>query len=176
MCGGVFNNQIKKDLVILLRLSVKKIEIDEYLAMSHIVTSKKVVVSWRLARRHTLTTLTTDHTAQRRRCPLDNPPFGLNYAKYSVIFIFFSTDGLGNKPFLIWLLTIPPHLKYVTTVPCNLSLIATVVCDRRSFSNINVPLDSVATHMRCGGIIKKRVAANFLENLTVKKFRISNEN
>jgi len=91
-------------------------------------------------------------------------------------FYFFSTDGLGNKPFLIWLLTIPPHLKYVTTVPCNLSLIATVVCDRRSFSDINVPLDSVATHMRCGGIIKKRVAANFLENLTVKKFRISNEN
>jgi len=34
------------------------------------------------------------------------------------------TDRLSNKPFLIWLLTTPPHLKYVATLPCNLSLIA----------------------------------------------------
>jgi len=29
-----------------------------------------------------------------------------------------------QKPFLIWLLTTPPHLKYVATLPCNLLLIA----------------------------------------------------
>jgi len=34
------------------------------------------------------------------------------------------TDRLSNKPFLIWLLTIPPHVKYVATLRCNLSLIA----------------------------------------------------
>ena len=34
------------------------------------------------------------------------------------------TRTLSNKPFLIWLLTTPLHLKYVTTLPCNLSLMA----------------------------------------------------
>jgi len=34
------------------------------------------------------------------------------------------SDGLSNKPFLIWLLTTPPYLKYVATLPCNLSLTA----------------------------------------------------
>ena len=34
------------------------------------------------------------------------------------------TGRLSNKPFLIWLLTTPPHLKYVATLPCNVSLIA----------------------------------------------------
>ena len=38
-------------------------------------------------------------------------------------FIFF-TDRLGNKPFLIWLLTTPSHLKYVAALACTLSLIA----------------------------------------------------
>jgi len=34
------------------------------------------------------------------------------------------TDRLSNKPFLMWLLTVPPNLKYVANVPCNLSSIA----------------------------------------------------
>ena len=46
----------------------------------------------------------------------------LNYSKYSPIFIFFHWQS--NKPFLMWLLTIPPHLEYVATLFCNLSLIA----------------------------------------------------
>jgi len=29
------------------------------------------------------------------------------------------TYTLSSKPFLIWLLTTPPHLKYVATLPCN---------------------------------------------------------
>jgi len=81
------------------------------------------------------------------------------------------TDGLSNKPLLIWLLTIPPHLKYITTVPWNLSLITTRVSDCRSFSDINFPKGSVATHMRCGGICNKYLYANLLENLTVKKLK-----
>ena len=38
---------------------------------------------------------------------------------------------LSNKPFLICLLTTPPHLKYVATLPCNLSLMA-------CFADLNV--------------------------------------
>jgi len=40
---------------------------------------------------------------------------------------------LSNKPFLIWLLTTPPHLKYVAILPCNLPLIAcfsTLMCHK----------------------------------------------
>jgi len=53
-----------------------------------------------------------------------------NFAKYSPILIFF-THRLSNKPFLIWLLTTPPHLKYVAVLPCNLSLMA-------CFADVNV--------------------------------------
>ena len=35
----------------------------------------------------------------------------------------FFTQRLSNKPFLIWLLTTPPHAKYVDTLPCNLSYV-----------------------------------------------------
>jgi len=55
------------------------------------------------------------------------------------------THKLCNKPFLIWLLTTPPHLKYAATLPCNLSL---TVC----FADINVSQGSVATYARCGKI------------------------
>jgi len=48
------------------------------------------------------------------------------------------TGRLSDKPFLIWLVTIPPHLKYVTAVPRNLSLITALLCDCRLFSDINV--------------------------------------
>ena len=54
---------------------------------------------------------------------LDNHLFAFNFAKYRAI-LFFFTDKLSNKAFLIWLLTIPLHLKYVATLPCYLSLIA----------------------------------------------------
>jgi len=32
---------------------------------------------------------------------------------------YFFTGRLSNKPFLIWLLTISPHLKYAATLRCN---------------------------------------------------------
>jgi len=93
-----------------------------------------------------------------------------NYAKYALIFKnLFITDRLSNKRFLIWFVTVPPHLKYVTTVPCNLSLITALVCDCCLFSDIYVSQGSVASHMRCGGIFNKCFAANLLENLTAKK-------
>jgi len=66
------------------------------------------------------------------------------------------TDSLSNKPCLIWLLKIPPHLNYVTAVPCNLSLITALVCDRRSLSYIIVSRGSAAKHMRCAGIFSEK--------------------
>jgi len=60
----------------------------------------------------------------------DNRVFACNFAKYSRILIFF-TFRLRNKPFLIWLLTTPPHIKCAATLPCNLSLLA-------CFADINV--------------------------------------
>ena len=76
------------------------------------------------------------------------------------------THTLSIKPFSIWLLTPPPHLKYVAaTLPCNLSLMA-------CFADINVSQGSVETHARCGGIFNFHLTANLLRNLPVKKFLI----
>ena len=75
----------------------------------------------------------------------DNHVLACNFAKYSPI-LFFFTDRLNNKPFLIWFLTTSPHLKYVATLPCNLSLMA-------CFADINVSQGSVATYARCDGIL-----------------------
>jgi len=72
-------------------------------------------------------------------------------------------------PFLIWILTTPPHLRYVATLPCNLSLMA-------CFADINVSLGSVATCARCGGIFDIRVTANLHGNTTVKKILKSVKN
>ena len=57
-------------------------------------------------------------------------------------FLIFFTHGLSNKPFLICLLTTPPHFIYVIKLPCNLA---------RSV-DINVSQGSVATYARCGEI------------------------
>jgi len=56
-----------------------------------------------------------------------------------------STDRLSNKPFLIWLLTTPPHLKCVATLPGNSQLIA-------CFLTLIFSHGSVATYARRGGI------------------------
>jgi len=91
----------------------------------------------------------------------DNHVFACNFAKYSPILIFF-TLRLSNKPFLIWLLTTPPHLKYAATLTCNLSLMA-------CFADINVSQGNVATYARCGGIFNMHLTANLPRNLPVKK-------
>jgi len=51
----------------------------------------------------------------------DNHVLVCNFARY---FKNVFTDRRSNKPFLICLLTTPPHLKYVATLPSNVSLIA----------------------------------------------------
>jgi len=64
-----------------------------------------------------VTTLLNDGESAR-----DNHVLACNITKYSPIKNKF-TGRLSNKPFLIWLLTPPPHLKYVATLPCDLSSI-----------------------------------------------------
>jgi len=83
--------------------------------------------------------------ARRAKC-MRQPCSSLQLCQIFTDLIFF-THRLSNKPFLIRLLTTPPHLKYVATLPCNLSLIA-------CFADINVSRGSVATYARCGGFLK----------------------
>jgi len=75
---------------------------------------------------------------------------------------------LSNKPFLIWLLITPAHLKYIATLPCNLSF---MVC----FTDINVSQGSVATYARYGGIFNIHLTTNLPCNLLVKFFKISSD-
>jgi len=114
----------------------------------------------------------------QRKCTTQFTFSARNYAKNSPILKIFPLTRLINKRkrLVIWLLTAPPHLEYVTTVLCNLSLITALVCDCHSFSDISVSQRSVATHMKCGGMFNKFIAANLLENLTVKKCEKSVEN
>ena len=73
------------------------------------------------------------------------------------------THRLSNKPFQIWLLTAPSHLKYVATLPCNLSLTA-------CFADIiNVSQGSVATYATCGGSFNVSLTTNLPRNFLVKK-------
>jgi len=51
------------------------------------------------------------HTAKNEESARDNHVFACtlpNIHRFKKV-----TDRLSNKPFLIWLLTTPPHLKYV---------------------------------------------------------------
>jgi len=72
----------------------------------------------------------------------------------------FFTRRLSNKPFLIWLLTIPPHLKYAATLFCNLSLMA-------CFADINVSQGSVATHAGCDGSFNTHLTTTLQRNFPV---------
>jgi len=69
------------------------------------------------------------------------------------------TGKLSSKPFLIWLLTTPPHLKYVAILPCNLL-----------FSDINVSKVVWQRNERNGGIFNNQFTANIPMNLAVKIF------
>jgi len=96
------------------------------------------------------------------RSARDSHVLAFNTARYSPILFFFS-HRLSEKPFLIWLLTTPPHLRYaVATLPCQLSFMA-------CFADINVSQGSVATYARCGGIFNIHFTANLLSHLPVKK-------
>jgi len=74
----------------------------------------------------------------------------------------FFTHRLRNKPFLISLLTTPPHLKYVAALPCNLSLLGCL-------ADINVSQGGGAACAKYGGIFDINSTANLPRNRAVKK-------
>ena len=109
------------------------------------------------------------HTAKRRRnCTTQNTFLPVTVPHIHNLKEKF-TGRLSYKPVLICLLIISPYLKYVITLPCTLSLITTTVCYCRSFPTLM--FQKVAMHTKCGEIFNKHVAANILENLTVKKIQ-----
>ena len=59
-------------------------------------------------------------------------------------------------------LKIPPHLAYVATLPCE-----TLISAKQA---INDKLHgSVATRLRCGGVVNKQIKEGLLLSLRVKK-------
>jgi len=90
----------------------------------------------------------------------DSHVFACSFVKYSPIKKFFSLT-LSNKPYLICLLTTPPHLKYAAALPCNLSFGA-------CFADINVSQGRVATHARWGRTFHMHLTVT--RNLPVKNF------
>ena len=70
---------------------------------------------------------------------------------------------LSIKPFLIWLLITPPHLKHVATLHCKLLLMA-------CFADINDSQGSVATYARCSGTFNIHLTMSLPRNLPVIKF------
>jgi len=139
-CGWVVNNQIKKGL--LLSVRVKKIFKSVNIWQSYKQERGCLTNFARLAN-----TLLKEEEGAR-----DNHGLACNFAKCSPILNFF-TRTLSSKPFLIWLLT-PPHLKYAATLPCNFSLMA-------CFADITVSQNSVATYTKCGGICNIHLTANY---------------
>jgi len=98
------------------------------------------------------------HIGHRPIARLANTLLKTNKVHETIIFLLVTLAGiplikkklthrLSNKPFLIWLLTTPSHLKYVAKLHCNLSLMA-------CFADINVSQGSVATYARRDGIFK----------------------
>jgi len=103
MRGGIVNNQIKNGL--LMSLPLKKIEIGEYLA--RLQERRWLPRALRAPGHHTLLKKKKVHDTIHF--------FACNYAKCLSILKISSLTDSATKPCLIWLLTIPPHLKYVTT-------------------------------------------------------------
>ena len=149
--GEVFNNQIKKGL--LLSLRVKNFLQSVNIWQSYKQERDCLVHFARLAN----TLLKDEESARDSHVP------ACTFAKPNIYrFKKNCTRSLSNKPFLIWLLTTPPHLKCVATLPCNLSSMA-------CFAHINVSQGSVSTHARPGEIFNIHLTANLPRNLSVKK-------
>jgi len=144
-CGGVVNNQIKKGL--LLSLRVKKIK-------SAKLQARTCTLSRALSPSFSMCVGQAQKVHETITFLLVTLP---NIHRFKNNF----THRLSNKPFLIRLITTPPHLKYVTTLPCNLSL---MTC----FADNNVLQGSVATYTTYGGILNILLTANLPRNLPVK--------
>ena len=110
-CDGVVNNQIKKGLLLSVRV--------QKLKSVNIWQSYKQQRGCLMHFARLANTLLKDEESAR-----DNHVYACNFAKYSPI-LFFFTHRLSNKPFLIWLLTthhtLNMHLHYLLI--CRLGLV-----------------------------------------------------
>jgi len=62
-----------------------------------------------------------------------------------------------------WIVKIPPHLAYVATLPCETSM--------SSKQSINDKLQgSIATYLKCGGVVNNQIRKGLLLSLSVKIF------
>ena len=61
-----------------------------------------------------------------------------------------------------WILKVPPHLAYVATLSCE-----TLMSPKQA--NNNKLQDSVATYLRCGGVVNNQIMKGLLPSLRVKK-------
>jgi len=76
---------------------------------------------------------------------------------------FFSLEDFLGKFAVKWILNIPSHLAYVATLPCE-----TLMSAKQA---INYKLQgSVATYLRCGGVVNKQIKEGLLLSLRVKNF------
>ena len=65
------------------------------------------------------------------------------------------------------MLNIPPHLAYVATLSCETLVSAKQVIN-------NKLQGSVATYLRCGGVVNNQIKKGLLLSLTVKKLKSVN--
>ena len=73
------------------------------------------------------------------------------------------TGRFLGKFVIKWILKIPPHLAYAARLPCETLMSAKLA--------INDKLQgSVATYLRCGGIVNKQIRKGLLLSLSVKLF------
>jgi len=75
---------------------------------------------------------------------------------------FFTGRFLG-KFVVKWILNIPPHLAYVATIPCE-----TLMSAKQAI--IDILQGSVATYLRCGGVVDNQIKKGLLLTVRVKKF------
>ena len=61
-------------------------------------------------------------------------------------------------------LNIPPHLAYVATLPCE-----TIISAKQATDDKLQGRPSVATYLRCGGVVNNQIKKGLLLSLQVKK-------
>jgi len=75
-------------------------------------------------------------------------------------FKFFFTGRFLGKFVVKWILKVPPHLAHVATLPCETLLSA------KQAINDNLR-GSVATYLRCGGVVNNQIKNGLLLSLLV---------
>jgi len=79
----------------------------------------------------------------------------------------FFTGKFLDKFVVKWILRLPPHLACVATLPCETWISANQAIDDKL-------QDSVATYLRCDGVVNIQIKIGLLFSLWVKKFKSAN--